>query len=41
MPLKTDAEIFERIKAKRVHSYKQISFSIRKMDTIFKGKGYN
>jgi hypothetical protein len=36
--LKSSAEVLEDIKVKRVKSYQKISFSIRKMDCLFKSE---
>lgn len=38
MKVRSMEEVMEDIKTKRVKSYQKISFSIRKMDQIFKGK---
>ena len=34
--IKTDAEVYETIKNKRAKSYQKLSFSIRKMDYLYK-----
>ena len=36
--IKTDVEVNDDIKQRRVKSYQKISFHIRKMDSMFKGE---